>query len=297
MSTADKISIVIPVFNESKAIGAVLAELLNYKFPFAIEIIVIDDGSSDDTLQVVERYQNDHRITIIRHTFNRGYGGALKTGIRVATGNWVVTYDGDGQFDPEDIEKFWREATVHLLDVVIGERSSLGAISNIVRTPGKFFIRFLINRLIDVKITDFNCGLRLMKRDVILKYLHLCSDKFSFSTTSTLILISRGYHFKFSGANIRSRMNGVSKVRISAGLSTINLVVKMIMLTNPLRIFIPIGIILLVIGLIIGVYYFSVGGGLSVGSLFLLISGILLVFLGLIADQIAELRKSQFERE
>src|SRR3989344_9393507 len=229
MSTTDRMTLIIPAYNESKSIGLVLAELLDYPFSIPIEIIVVDDGSTDGTSEVLKEYKENARVKVIRHIFNRGYGASLKTGIRAANSPWVATYDGDGQFRPEDVDRFWKEATSQQLDVVIGTRLRLSAGSSIMRTPGKYFIRLLINHLTNVKITDFNCGLRLIKREIILKYLHLCSDQFSFSTTSTLILINRGYLFRFSPVTIRARMNGRSTVSLSSGFSTIHLVIKMVM--------------------------------------------------------------------
>lgn len=297
MSTTDRMTLIIPVYNESKSIGLVLAELLDYPFSVPIKVIVIDDGSTDGTPDVLKEYGENPQVKIIRHIFNRGYGASLKTGIRAADTQWVATYDGDGQFRPEDIDRFWKEATDQSLDVIIGVRPRLSAGSSRMRAPGKYFIRLLINHLTNVKITDFNCGLRLVKRQIILKYLHLCSDHFSFSTTSTLILINRGYSFKFSPVTIRSRMNGVSTVSLSSGFSTIHLVLKMVMLFNPLKIFFYSGSMFLMLGLLWGGNYFLAGKGLSIGAFFLLISSLLFFFLGLIADQIAEIRKSQFEHE
>ncbi len=295
MTNKVDLSIIIPVFNESQAIDEVLNKLINFSFPCQTEIIIVDDGSTDETSKHLKIFVDKPGLTVMTKTNNQGYGAALKTGIRHAIGEYIVAYDGDGQFIPEHIQSIWDYRKEHNLPVVFGERQGLLKGSQFWRTPGKFFIRYLVRNLVGIRLKDFNCGLRLVKREVILKYLHLCSDKFSFSTTSTLILISRGYPYDFMSLKPLDRSSGVSTVGVSSGFHTILLIIRIIMLFNPLKIFISGGGVFLLIGVIWGLYYILLGQGLSVGSLLFILIGILLIFLGLIADQIAEIRKSQFE--
>lgn len=289
------VSIIIPVYNEEQAIGRVIQELLDYNFEFSVEIIVINDASSDNSLAEINNFKDHLNVRVFSNFKNRGYGASLKVGVRLAESEYICCYDGDGQFSPSDVAIFFATAKKDNQDAIIGRRSNLANGSPLWRAPGKFFIRTLINILIKVKLDDFNCGLRLIKKSVIIKYLHLCSDQFSFSTTSTMILINRGYFYKFLPITIKERNSGNSSVNINTGLSTVYLVLKMIMLFNPLKIFFSSGLLFLFFGIILGLRYFILGNGLSIGSLFFLITGILLFFLGLIADQISELRKSQFE--
>ena len=290
------VSIIIPVYNEGQIIRQTVQELLDYDFDFTKELIIINDASTDASLAEISHFKDQENIKIFSNFNNRGYGASLKAGIRLAQGEYVCCYDGDGQFVPQDIAKFYLSAKAESLDAVIGRRSSLANGSPLWRAPGKFFIRLLINILIDVKLKDFNCGLRLLKKSVIIKYLHLCSDRYSFSTTSTMILINRGYFYKFLPVDALQRKTGASSANINSGLNTIYLVLKMIMLFNPLKIFFSSGLLFLLFGFIWSIRYFLLGHGLSSGALFFLIAGTLLFFLGLIADQISELRKSQFEK-
>lgn len=289
------VSIIIPVYNEEKVIEEVIQELLDFSFSFFYEIIIVNDASTDNSFKNIEKFKNKENIKIISNLHNKGYGASLKVGIKNAQGKYVVSYDGDGQFFPEDIKRFFNEAEKNRLDAIIGQRNNLASGSPIWRAPGKFLIRFLIKNLIGVKLKDFNCGLRFLKRDVIKKYFHLCADRFSFSATSTMILINRGYNYKFLPIKIRDRSKGKSTVKMSSGFKTIHLVLKMVMLFNPLKIFFSSGFIFLVFGLFWGGNYFLAGRGLSIGALLFIIIGVLSLFLGLIADQISELRKSQFE--
>lgn len=290
-----EVSIIIPVYNEGSVIYGVIQEILNFNFSFSYEIIIINDGSTDASLAEIKKYENTGNIKIFSYKYNRGYGASLKTGIAKAEGKYVVTYDGDGQFFPEDIERFYADCVQNDYDAVIGEREKLYSGSPYWRSFGKFFIKMIIYFSLGKKLKDFNCGLRMMKKDVITKYLHLCSDKFSFSTTSTMVLINRGYYLEFLPINVRSRKNGNSAVKLASGLSTIYLILKIAMLFNPLKIFFPFGLIFAAFGAFWGANYFFIGHGLSIGALLFLIVGILLIFLGLIADQISEIRKSQFE--
>lgn len=291
-----EVSIIIPVYNEGMVIRQVVEEILSYSFDFTTELIIINDASTDNSLEEINYFKDKENVKIFSNLYNKGYGASLKVGIRLASGEYICCYDGDGQFGPRYVASFLAIAKKEQLDAVIGQRSGLANGSPLWRTPGKFFIRLLINILIGVKLKDFNCGLRLIKKSVIIKYLHLCSDQFSFSTTSTMILINRGYFYKFLPVDIKQRKSGGSSVNIVTGLTTIYLVLKMIMLFNPLKIFFSSGLLFLFLGFAWGVRYFLLGNGLSIGSLLLLIVAILLVFLGLIADQISELRKSQFEK-
>lgn len=290
-----KVSIIIPVFNEAKAIGSVVAELLQFSFPFSFEIITVNDGSTDGSLVELERFNREPRFSVISYARNRGYGAALKEGIRRAGGDYVVTYDGDGQFAPEDVAILVDAVKDGSLAAVFGERKVFVRGSSLWRMPGKMFLRFLIRLLVGINIKDFNCGLRIMHAATIRRYLHLCSNQFSFSMTSMLILVHRGYSYAFQPIVLRKRQGGRSTVRVMSGVNTIYLIIKLIMLFNPLKIFGSVGGVSLLVGLVWGGYYVWQGGGLSVGALLLLLLGVLLIFLGLIADQVAELRKSLFE--
>ena len=229
------VSIIIPVYNEGKVIRRVVQEILNFKFSFQIDVIIVNDGSTDNSLEEVGHFKDLENVKIISNYHNRGYGASLKIGIRKADSKYVCSYDGDGQFFPEDVENFYNKIKDGSLDAVIGQREKLSSGSPLWRTPGKLFIRFLINNLIKVRLKDFNCGLRMMRRDVIKKYLHLCSDAFSFSTTSTMIIINRGYNYIFLPIKLKKRDGGSSRVRLSSGLSTIYLVLKMIMLSLVMK--------------------------------------------------------------
>lgn len=286
-------SIVIPCYNESQVVGEtvrVLADSLNKVHPGDHEIIIVDDGSTDGSYA---RCKEIKGIKVIAHKVNRGYGASIKTGIRAAIGRFVATYDGDGQHRPEDLLALFDRIKSEGNDLVIGTRTKL-IHSNLWKMPGKWLLNHLARYLTKASIPDLNSGLRVFKRDVIHKYLHLCPDRFSFSTTSTLVFISRNYSIDYIPISVRQRV-GKGTVGIKDGFDTMLLILRTVALFEPLRIFIPASIVLITVGMLWGVPYLIMGRGLSIGSLLLILSGLLIFFFGIIADQISSLRKEKFE--
>ncbi|MBT5874704.1 MAG: glycosyltransferase family 2 protein [Candidatus Latescibacteria bacterium] len=296
MST-NTLSIVIPAHNEEAGLGAVLEGLADADLPGLLEILVVDDGSEDTTGAVAESACQRLPVKVIRHSVNRGYGASLKTGIRAAQGEIVLMMDADGQHSPEDAKNI-----IHALasddDMVVGLRGS-GSARDAWRKPGKWVLGKLANYLSRTHIPDLNSGLRAVRRTVISKYLHLLPDGYSASTTSTMALIKRGYAIRWEPITALPRAGGASSVRqMHDGLGVILLMIRLIALFDPLRVFLPTGALFFTGGVISGIYYFfygSFGGGVSVGSLLLLLTGLLLFFFGIVADQISALRLEKYE--
>ena len=191
--TVSGVTIVIPAHNEEGAIGSVLSALRGVAHPALREVIVVDDGSSDRTGEIAQA----SGVRVIRQPSNRGYGAALKAGIRAASSEYVLTMDADGQHRIEDVLKLCDAVSAEgAADCVIGHRTKL-VHSPLWRMPGKWFLTHLARVLTRKEIRDLNSGLRVMRREVIVRYMHLCPAGFSFSTTSTFALASRGYRLEF----------------------------------------------------------------------------------------------------
>lgn len=286
-SSKPKLTIVIPAFNEHQAIGEVLSLLQSQCHDLIEEIILVDDGSTDGTSRIAVNMG----AKVIRHSQNNGYGAALKTGIRSARTEYVLTMDSDGQHHPDDVRRLWESLDGQ--DMIIGSREEL-LHSPLWRMPGKWLLTIMANYLVRQRIPDLNSGLRVFKRETILRYVHLCPSGFSFSSTSTILLLNRGYNVAFVPIRIRKR-KGASSVSLRTGLQTLVLILRLATLVDPLRIFIPASLIIGLGGFLWEIPYAVSGRGVSVGSMLAIVTGLLLFFLGLISDQISQLRLERFE--
>jgi glycosyltransferase involved in cell wall biosynthesis len=287
------LSVVIPAYNEGLAIGAVLDSIVPLARAERWEVIVVDDGSNDGTSEEVKGRRDGRNFKLLRHTYNRGYGAAVKSGIRAATASLVATMDSDGQHDPSDLLKLLPGTRDY--DLVVGRRPGLMH-SPLWRVPGKWLLTWLANRLSRRNVGDLNSGMRIFRTDLIKKYLHLCSDGFSFSTTSTIAFLCRGYAVTEVPITIRRRhQEARSTVRLSTGFDTLVLILRLACLFYPLRLFIPASVVFVAGGILWGLPYVLLERGVSVGALLLILTGLLLFFFGLLADQVAQLRLEKYE--
>jgi glycosyltransferase involved in cell wall biosynthesis len=281
------LTIIIPAYNEARAIGPVLERLKTTCPELIEEIIVVDDGSTDNTAQIAEEVD----VHVIRHSRNKGYGASLKTGIRAAHTDFVLTMDSDGQHKAEDIARLW--AVTDHNDMIVGQRTAL-LHSQLWRMPGKWLLSIMANYLSRQRIPDLNSGFRLMRRDVVTKYMHLCPSGFSFSTTITMAFFNRGFNVAYVPIEVEKRI-GKSTVSLSTGLETIILILRIAALFDPLRVFIPISIFVGLVGVLWGIPYALLGNGISIGSMLAIVTATLLFSLGLICDQISQLRLERYE--
>ncbi|MCK5800821.1 MAG: glycosyltransferase family 2 protein [Deltaproteobacteria bacterium] len=283
------VSVVIPAYNEEAGIGDTLTELVasTNAHDRRYEIIVVDDGSADRTAEIAQAIDG---VRVIQHRRNRGYGAALKTGVLAAEGETVAFYDADNQFETEDLHRMIDE--LDNCDAALGNRTAKSH-TPFSRKGGKKMLGWLANYLARQKIPDLNCGLRAMNRNLLLEYIHLWPTGFSASTTTTLVLLKEGYDVSFVPVTVKKRV-GTSTVKIFRdGFNTVLLIIRLTTLLDPFRVFIPTAVGLFLIGLFWGGFYMAAGHGLSVGGLFLLVSGVNIFFFGLLADQIAALRRER----
>lgn len=283
----DSLTIVIPAFNEAMAIGNVL-KTLHQHIPGTIhEIIVVDDASSDETAATAESAGS----RVIRHRVNRGYGGALKTGIRAAKTEYILIMDSDGQHRVEDALALWQRR--NSADMVVGQRTSL-IHSPLWRMPGKWVLGRLANYIVQQHIPDLNSGMRLMRRADVLRYMHLCPNGFSFTTTLTIAFFTQGYTVEYIPIQLQKRV-GKSTVSVSTGFQTLMLIIRLAALFAPLRVFLPLSLLAGLVGLGWGIPYALSGRGISVGAMLAIVTAVLLFALGIICDQISQLRLERYE--
>jgi len=283
------ISVIIPAHNEGPRIGPVLERLQAVLAGRPHEIVVVDDGSTDGTSDVASRYG----VAVIRNPYCKGYGGALKAGVRRAQGACVLFLDADGQHDPNEVPSLLDRADD--ADMVIGAREgkSLRRDGHLV---GRRVLRWLAELLVDQSIPDLNSGLRLVRRDLVLSNLALLPNGFSFSTTLTLALLKAGHTVVFVPVKGRVREGSSSRVHITRdGLRTFLLMVRITTLFNPLKVFLPVSCILWLVGF--GYLVEEVVRAFNVpdGAVLLITAGVIVFFFGVLADQISTLRRDSNE--
>lgn len=285
-----ELSILIPAYNEQEGIRGTLNELR--RRCGEAEIIVIDDGSTDRTAEIA---RDADGVRVISHVRNRGYGAALKTGIRASTRPCVAWYDADGQHRPRDLVNVARDVLDEQADVVIGVRGADSAKQR-DRAAGKLVLNLVARLVSGERIPDLNSGLRCFRRDVILRYLHLLPDGFSASTTSTLMMLKRGYRVGYVPIVAQARVGKSTVKMFSDGMRTLQLIVRIVVLFEAFKVFTLLGMGLGIPGLIYGLSMALVRGqGFPNLAGTAVIAGLLTFFMGIVADQVAELRKERFE--
>jgi glycosyltransferase involved in cell wall biosynthesis len=283
------VSIVIPAFNEAQGLPEVLNNLRAWMERGA-EVIVVDDGSTDETARVAA----DAGARVIRHRHNRGYGASLKSGIRAAERDIVVTFDADGQFDTNDLEKIVN--ALHDSDMAVGVRPK-GAGSPTLRKPGKWLLGKTANYLAQTQIPDLNCGFRALPVETALRFLNLLPNGFSFTTTLTLAMFKDGYNVAYVPITVHPRTTGKSSVRVADGFNTLLLIIRIIALFDPLKVFLPASALLFLAGIGYWIFDSIALGRLNIpsGAVILIVSAIMVFMFGILADQVSAMRRGQHE--
>ncbi|MBM3491312.1 MAG: glycosyltransferase family 2 protein [Alphaproteobacteria bacterium] len=284
------LSIVMPAFNEAAGIGGVL-DGLRRAMP-EVEIIVVDDGSTDGTAELLAA-RNDVRLLV--HPFNRGYGAALKTGMRAATGDAIAWFDSDGEHRVSDLQAMLDRLAKERVAAVLGRRPRRQGAK--VRIIGKAAIALLAMGLGFPPAADLNCGLRIFRREAVMPYLSLLPNGFSASLTTTLVLLERRYPVAWQPVGTAPRL-GKSKVALRDGFASLALVMRAILLFAPLRFFLPPGLLLTALGTLYGlVVALNRHEGIPVAGMLVTLLGLLMCLLGLLADQLSQLRLAELDRQ
>ncbi len=282
-SAAD-LSVVIPAFNEEKGIGQTIAEVRQSlsHLPIDFEILIVDDGSSDGTRAAAEK----SGARVIVNEENRGYGFSLKRGITAGTATYVAIIDADGTYPADAIPGMLEMA--RSADMVVAARPSNMANVPLIRRPAKFILNNFANFLAQRKIPDLNSGLRVIKRTSLERFLFLLPNGFSFTTTITLCMICSELSVKYTPIDYRRRI-GKSSMRATDFFNFLLLVLRAIVLFNPLRVFLPVGALLFLLGAAKLIYDIVVVENLSEGALLGILGAIMIWTFGLLADMISRL--------
>ncbi len=287
MVIEEKISIIIPAFNEEAVIESFLGKLKQVLTGVngSYEIIVVDDGSSDKTFSIASNIPD---IKVIKHPYNKGNGAAVKTGIMRASGEKLFIIDADGQHDPQYILEMHKLLDEY--DLVIGARESFGAGK---RGFGNVVVSRLSSYLSGILMPDLTSVFRAFKKEKMLEFIDLLPNGYSLPSTSTLAFATSGYNVKFIPITAHVRQGGNSNINVSMdGVKFLVLIFRMISLFKPLKIFMPVSIFLLSFGFIWALRGYYLTKVISSLGTMILLFGIFTFLFGLLADQMAETRLS-----
>ena len=280
-----EVSIIIPAYNEAQAIGSVI-ERIKTLYP-NFEIIVVNDGSTDDTAAVAK----DAGALVYSHPYNIGNGAAIKSGIRFASGKILVFMDGDGQHDPEDIERMLKNFPEY--DMVVGARQK-GQQTDRSRRFGNKIFNWLASYVAKFRVQDLTSGFRAIKSEIAHNLLYLLPNTYSYPTTLTLGVLRNGRSLKYLPIQTQVRKKGKSKVRLFRdGVKFFMIITKICALYSPLRIFLPVSFFIFLLGLSYYLYTYIAWGRFTNMSALLFTTSIIIFMMGLISEQITQMR---FER-
>jgi glycosyltransferase involved in cell wall biosynthesis len=290
-SNPPRVSVLIPVFNEVGAVGAVIesvAAILNGPgCPF--EIIVVDDGSTDDTAQAAAAAG----ARVISHPYNMGNGAAVKTGIRAARGEICLLMDGDGQHTAADIPRLLD--CIGPYDMVVGARIAASDTA-VHRDAANLLYNWFASYVCGRKIEDLTSGFRAIKTAVAKSFVYLLPNTFSYPTTLTLAIVRSGYSLHYVPIKTARRV-GKSKIRLfQDGMRFLLIILKIATLFSPLKVFLPVSLFMFLTGVGYGLFrILFMGGRYGPTSAMLMTMAVLVFMIGLVSEQIAQLRFDRAE--
>lgn len=275
------LTIVVPAYNEGIGIASILQDLKR-TLP-AVTIIVVNDGSEDDTER---RIKNVEGVILINHKHNRGMGAALKTGMQGVKTAAVSWYDADGQHRPEDLTRTAKQVLDGKKDVAIGVRNEKDFNKTPGRLLGKFILKKVVQFITKTDVPDFNSGLRSFRTEVIKKYLHLLPNRFSASTVSTVIMIKRNYRIGYVPIITNSRKGKSSLKFFRDGALNLYLILRMLILFEAFALFATLSLLQVTFGLLYSGYLIlTKKPAFSFLALLIIISGIATFFIGIIVNR------------
>ncbi len=285
----NKLSVIVPIYNEAEVIPGVIPHMISYCKEHGWNLVLVNDGSKDNSLSLISDLASDQEhVQIVSHKLNRGYGGALKSGILASKTEYSIFVDADGQHRMEDVLNLFTLIQEKDADMIVGSRK--GQRGHWFREMGKFIIRAVAKMLMPVPIYDINSGMKIFRTQEARKYMHLYPNTMAFSDIFCFVFLHHRYLVLEEPITIEERKGGTSTIGIKTAINTVHEILNIVILFNPMKIFFPTAIVFIILGLGWGTYIALQGKGLSVGSSFLIISGIMLFCIGLIAEQISQIR-------
>ncbi len=281
------LSVIVPCHNEQGALADELARLERALAGLTMEheIIVVDDGSTDASAEAVDT----GRYRLVRHPLNLGYGAAIKSGVRAARFDTIAITDADGTYPAERLPEL--VAALVGAEMVVGARTGAKVHIPLLRRPAKWVLAQLAQFLTRRRIPDLNSGLRVFRREVFERFEHLFPDGFSLTTTITLATLTSRLRVEFIPIDYHARV-GKSKIRpIGDTIEFFKLILRTVLYFDPLRVFVPLSLALIVVSLLVGVISIALGDFLDVTTSLLFVTGLQFLAIGALADLITRRTK------
>ncbi|MGX5173617.1 glycosyltransferase family 2 protein [Aliikangiella sp. IMCC44653] len=273
-------SIVIPAKNEADSLSK-LIPALKLCCPELLEIIVVNDGSSDQTSEIARR----EGAVVVNHVFSRGNGAAIKAGARKAKGDYICFMDADGQHKPESIQRLLNKLSDGF-DMVVGARKSESQASRWRHLANNFYNKFA-SLITNYPIEDLTSGLRCVKRARFIEFLHLLPNGFSYPTTITMAFLRAGYQVGYLTEDISADRLGNSHISpLKDGLRFLLIIFKVGTLYSPLKVFTPFSFIMFLLAFFYYLFTFITSGQLTNMSVILFTTSVIIFLIGLISEQI-----------
>lgn len=288
------LTIIIPAYNEEDSLRVLLPELLGFIQQHGLKLIIVNDGSKDGTLGVLKENEGAEGFQFYSHKVNRGYGGAIKTGVRNAETTYVITIDADGQHDLNDVLALRKMIHETDADMIVGSRMAHKDAS-LYRGVGKWLIRSFAKILLPIHIEDINSGMKIYNTEMAKRYIRLCPDHMAYSDIIAMVFISKRHLVLEQPINIKPRTAGVSTISTLTAIDTVKEILNIVILFNPMRVFFPIAIMSIALALAWGIPIALRGRGVSTGAMLGFTTGLLFFFLGLIAEQLSQIRKDSVD--
>jgi glycosyltransferase involved in cell wall biosynthesis len=284
------LTLVVPAYNEADSLDRLLHEIICYCRERNWKIILVNDGSEDNTRETLAKFAEYETLTVIQHKLNRGYGGAIKSGIRQVSTKYCVTIDADGQHDLNDVEIILNKMIETDCDLIVGNRKGNASLQS-YREFGKSLIRGIARILMPLMVYDINSGLKMYDTKLAQKYINICPDSMAFSDVITLTFIYQRNLVLEVPIKIKHRVAGKSKIKMRTAFETVMEIINIVTLFNPMRIFLPLSLLFILSSFLWELPIFLKGYGVSTGALLGFITGLIFFLLGLIAEQLGNIRR------
>lgn len=284
MNEKDKkpsVTVLLPAYNEGLSIAATIKSIHQHHPDF--EILVIDDGSSDNTMKEAM----NAGANVWPHPYNIGNGAAIKTGLRLASGDWIIMMDADGQHKPEDIDRLLEYKDKY--DMVVGARTRKSE-TRLHRDVANTIYNWFASYVTKFKIEDLTSGFRLVKNETVNQFIYLLPNTFSYPSTLTMAYLRSGRSVKYVPITTTVR-KGKSKIKLMQdGTRFFLIITKVATLYSPLRVFLPVSMLFLITGIGYYLYTFITTHRFSNMSALLITTSIIIFMMGLVSEQISQLR-------